>query len=380
MNEQSQQMQAYQPKKLTFSQYINSKTGMALVNNAIKDPSRRDAFVTAIVSAVSTNPGLQECTAPSIISAALQGVSLGLAPSPQLGQFYMVPFKNQLKGTDGKKLWALDASGQKMRDERGRWIPVTESVAQFIPGYRGYVQLALRSGEYLDLDARPVKEGEYKGLDGVTGRPRFQWIEDDEVRESLPTVGYMAYFELLNGFRKILYWSKEKMLRHADRYSQAFSKDATTGKYPSQSKVSFADYEAGNYPQEDEWKYSSFWYKDFDTMAGKTMLKQLLTKWGPLSIQMQKAIELDDRNTRTMETVDESTIADAALPPAPVASAPLDGSEYAPEADAQGEDPEAQEAPPREEMGQAEPQTTPPPPPQEQTQDGTDQMGFGDLV
>lgn len=95
----NEQMQTRQPQKLSFSAYANSKTGQALISNAIRDPRKRDAFVTAIVSAVATNPGLQECTAPSIISAALQGVSMGLAPSPQLGQFYMVPFKNKKEGT-----------------------------------------------------------------------------------------------------------------------------------------------------------------------------------------------------------------------------------------------------------------------------------------
>lgn len=283
----SEQIAAIQPQKLTFSQYVNSKTGMALIGNAIKEPRKRDAFVTAIISAVSTNPGLQECTAPSIISAALQGVSMGLAPSPQLGQFYMVPFKNKKDGT---------------------------TVATFVPGYKGYIQLAYRSGQYADLDARPVVDGEYKGLDRVTGRPVFEWIEDDSIREQLPVVGYMAYFELINGAKKVIYWSKEKMLNHADRYSPAFSREAVNT--PRFSKVSFADYEAGNYPSGDEWKYSSFWYKDFDGMAIKTMLRQLITKWGPVSIEMETAIVQDAQNEA--EGVDYGAdFSAAALPPSP---------------------------------------------------------------
>lgn len=278
---------ATQPQKLTFSQYVNSKTGMALIGNAIKEPRKRDAFVTAIISAVSTNPGLQECTAPSIISAALQGVSMGLAPSPQLGQFYMVPFKNKKDGT---------------------------TIATFLPGYKGYIQLAYRSGQYADLDARPVVDGEYKGLDRVTGRPVFEWIEDDSIREQLPVVGYMAYFELINGAKKVIYWSKEKMLNHADRYSPAFSREAVNT--PRFSKVSYADYEAGNYPSGDEWKYSSFWYKDFDGMAIKTMLRQLITKWGPVSIEMETAIVQDAQNEA--EGVDYGAdFSAAALPPSP---------------------------------------------------------------
>lgn len=280
----SEQIMERAPQKLSFSQYVNSKTGQALITNAIKEQRRRDAFVTAIVSAVANNPALQECTAPSIISAALQGVSMGLAPSPQLGQFYMVPFKNKKEGT---------------------------TVATFVPGYKGYIQLAYRSGQYTDLDARPVVDGEYKGMDKFTGRPVFEWVEDDVLREQLAVVGYMAYFELVNGAKKVLYWSKEKMLNHADRYSPAFSKDATEGRYP---KVSFADYQAGNYPKGDEWKYSSFWYKDFDGMAVKTMLRQLITKWGPVSVEMESAISQDTQNEAQGVDYDADFSA-AALPP-----------------------------------------------------------------
>lgn len=168
--------------------------------------------------------------------------------------------------------------------------------AQFQLGYKGYIQLAIRSGQYKDIGVFEIREGEYLGRDKVTGKYKFEFIEDDDKRESLPVVGYMAYFEYLNGFTKTLYWSKEKMLKHADTYSQAFSKDATTGKYP---KVSFADFEAGKVQEKDMWKYSSFWYKDFDGMALKTMLRQLISKWGIMSIEMQEAYAKD------MATIEE---------------------------------------------------------------------------
>lgn len=292
MNEQLQR----QPQKMSFSQYVNSRSGQALIANSIQNPEKRDAFVTAIVSAVSANPALRECTSESIISAALQGVAMGLAPSPQLGQFYMVPFKNKKEGT---------------------------TIATFVPGYKGFIQLAYRSGQYLDIDARPVVEGEYKGRDKFTGRPVFEWIEDDEERERRRVVGYMAYFELVNGARKVLYWSKEKMLSHADRYSPAFSKEAVAGRYP---KVSFADYEAGNYPKSDEWKYSSFWYKSFDSMAEKTMLRQLITKWGPMSIEMERAVLVDTQN-EAMGVDYAADFSSAALPDAPTPSELPDGDD-----------------------------------------------------
>lgn len=97
-------------------------------------------------------------------------------------------------------------------------------------------------------------------------------------------------FEYQNGFKKAMYWTKKKMLAHADKYSQAFSVNATTGKYP---KVSFEDFENGKVAEKDMWKYSSFWYKDFDGMAYKTMLRQLISKWGIMSIEMQEAYSKD---------------------------------------------------------------------------------------
>lgn len=247
----------------TFSVYINSRAGQNLLSKALPSPQKRQEFVTSLVSAVSANPALQECTPESIISAALQGTALSLVPSPQLGLYYMVPFKDKKRGV---------------------------TTATFVLGYKGMVQLALRSGQYLDLDAMPVKEGEYLGRDETTGRPLFSFIANDEIREQSPTIGYMAYFELLNGAKKVIYWSREKMINHADKYSAAFSKEATSGKYP---KVSYEQYLAGNYPQRDQWLYSSHWYSDFDGMACKTMLRQLISKWGPMSIEMANAITND---------------------------------------------------------------------------------------
>ena len=291
------QIQQAPPQRMSFSQYVSSKSGKSLISNVIRDQKKQDAFVTAITAAVSVNPQLAECTAPSIISAALQGVALGLAPSPQLGQFYMVPFKNKAK-----------------TDRDGNIIKPESTEAVFVPGYRGYIQLAYRSGQYLDIDARPVVDGEYRGLDRITGRPVFEWIEDDTIREQMAVVGYMAYFELINGAKKVLYWSREKMIAHADRYSPAFSRDAVTkGEF---QKASFEDYLAGNYPKKDEWKYSSFWYKDFDTMACKTMLRQLITKWGPVSVEMSTAIDQDTMSEA--KGVDYAAdLSDAAIPAAP---------------------------------------------------------------
>ena len=250
-------------KRPTFSAMLSTKGYQALINNTLKDPARASRFVAAITAAVAINPALQECDPATILSGALLGESLGLSPSPQLGQYYLVPYENKRKGCKD---------------------------AQYQMGYRGYIQLALRSDAYRRLNVMPVKQGELKRWDPFTEEIKIEIIEDEEVREATPTQGYVAMFEYLNGFRKVIYWSRAKMIEHADRYSPAFSKNATGGKYP---KVSFADYCAGNYPKSDEWKYSSFWYKNFDAMACKTMIRQLIGKWGMMSIDFQTAYEAD---------------------------------------------------------------------------------------
>lgn len=263
-----------QPQRPAFSAMISTPNYQKLINNTIKDPGRARRFVSSIISAVAVNQALQECTPQTILSGALLGESLNLSPSPQLGQYYLVPFKQKEK-----------------RDRNGDVISPECTNAQFVLGYKGLVQLALRSGYYKKLTVVSVKDGELHGWNPITEDFTITPIENETERDGAETVGYLASFEYLNGFTKTIYWSKEKMVAHADRYSAAFSKEATTGRYP---KVSFADYEAHNYPQKDEWMYSSFWYKDFDGMAHKTMLRQLISKWGVMSIDLQMAFEADE--------------------------------------------------------------------------------------
>ena len=240
--------------KPKFSVVIQSDAYKKLINNTLGDQERARRFVASISSAVATNPALQECDSGSILSAALLGESLNLSPSPQLGHYYLVPYKNTKKGTTD---------------------------AQFQLGWHGYYQLAIRSGQYKDLDVIEIREGEYLGRDKVTGKQNFSFIENESERLSKPIIGYLGYFELLNGYRKQIYMSKEEMEQHADTYSKAFS---------------LADYkklQAGKIPEKDLWKYSSYWYKDFDGMAFKTILRRLISKYGVMSIEMQDAYTKD---------------------------------------------------------------------------------------
>lgn len=274
-------------EKQRFSVAITTKTYKSLINNTLGDPERAKRFVASITSAVAVNPALQECEAGTILAGALLGESLNLSPSPQLGQYYLVPFKAKAK-----------------YDRQGNLIQPEVTKAQFVLGYKGYIQLALRSGSYADLDVMEIKEGEYLGKDSATGKPRFQFIEDDDLRETLPVVGYMAYFEYLNGFRKVVYWTKTKMMNHADTYSPAYSAAA-------HRKIM-----DGEIADKDMWKYSSFWYKDFDGMAKKTLLRQLISKWGIMSTELQTAYandasvaEISDRNDIITTSEDELELA-----------------------------------------------------------------------
>ena len=221
---------------LGISAYLTADAVKNQINQVVggKDGQR---FISAIVSAVNTNPALQECTNQSILSGALLGESLKLSPSPQLGQYYLVPFNDKNKG----------------------------KVAQFQLGYKGYIQLAIRSSQYKKLNVLAIKEGELIRFDPLNEEIEVRLIEDEEEREQANTIGYYAMFEYTNGFRKAIYWSKRKMEAHALKYSKGY-----------QAKKGY-----------------TFWEKDFDGMAYKTMLRQLISKWGIMSIDMASAIDSD---------------------------------------------------------------------------------------
>ena len=285
------------PQKMQLSVYLSVDAVKRQINQVVG--KNADRFVSSIISAVQANPVLKECTNQSILSAALLGQSLNLSPSPQLGMFYLVPYDETVKDDNGKIVYKMDANGRKLTDQNGRWIPEKVKKAQFQLGYKGYVQLATRSGYYKRLNVVAIKEGELNRYDPLDEEIDVTLIEDDIIREETPTIGYYAMFEYANGFRKTLYWSKQKMMRHADRYSKAFHADI------------LPKLEAGEIPEDELWKYSSFWYKDFDGMAMKTMLRQLISKWGIMSIEMQEAYEKDTASMQEendMVETEEETI------------------------------------------------------------------------
>ena len=227
-------------KKATgFTAYLTADAVKEQINKVVgsKNGTR---FISSIVSAVNNNKELQTCSNSSILSAALLGESLNLSPSPQLGQYYLVPFNNK----DGK-------------------------VAQFQLGYKGYIQLAIRSGQYKKINVLSIKEGELVRYDPLNEEIEVDLIEDEEEREKAPTIGYYAMFEYTNGFKKAMYWSRAKMEAHAIKYSAGYAADKRKG------------------------TQYTFWSKDFDGMAYKTMLRQLISKWGIMSIDLVTAIDAD---------------------------------------------------------------------------------------
>ncbi len=259
-------LQPQSKKSPPFSVAIRQEKWQDLIHNTLGDKDRAGRFIASITSAVAVSPTIQACDAGTVLSAALLGEVLNLSPSPQLGHFYMVPYKQKEK-----------------RDRDGNVITPERTVAQFQIGYKGMLQLAIRSGYYRKIVVLPIKEGELLHWNPMEEDIAVSLIEDEEKRENTPTVGYYAMFEYVGGsFRKIMYWSKAKMEQHADRYSQAFSLSA------------YHKILNNEIPERDMWKYSSFWYKDFDAMACKTMLRQLISKWGIMSIELQKAFNADE--------------------------------------------------------------------------------------
>lgn len=254
-------------QKLGIAAYMSNQAVRNQINMVVG--KHAEGFITSIVSAVQANPALQECTKQSILSAALLGEGLKLSPSPQLGHYYLVPFRNNRQGT-------------------------TE--AQFQLGYKGYLQLAIRSGQYKKINVLSIKEGELVKYDPLEETIEVNLIDDEVVREQAQTIGYYAMFEYTNGFRKAMYWSRQKMETHAQKYSKGYAAH----------------------------KGYTFWEKDFDAMALKTMIRQLISKWGIMSIEMQTAIEADQAVIREDGTKDYIDVVEEPQEPAQQVTAMLE--------------------------------------------------------
>lgn len=211
---------------------------------------KKDQFVNNVTALVANDANLQGCSPMSIIYAGIKATALDFALDNNLGFAYVIPYNNKkkMKGDDGVT----------------REIVVKEAQLQW--GYRAFIQLAIRSGQFRAINVTDIREGEIKSRDLLTGQMVF---DEAPNRLELPVIGYAAYFALTNGFSKTLYMSVEELDRHALTYSKTYG----------------SKYEGT--------RNSSKWTTDFDAMARKTVLKLLLSKFAPLSVQMQEAVRTD---------------------------------------------------------------------------------------
>ena len=193
--------------------------------------TRKASFVNNIVALVSNNVKLQECEPITLMFAALKATALNLPLDQNLGYAYIIPYKDNKAKT---------------------------TLAQFQIGKNGFVQLALRSNQFKTINVSDVRQGELKSQDRLSGECVFEWKED---RLKLPVIGYVAYMRLLNGFEKPLYMTMAEIESHGKKYSKTYA-------------------------------YGP-WKDDFGSMAEKTVVKRLLSKYAPLSVEMQQAISSD---------------------------------------------------------------------------------------
>ena len=239
---------------------------------------RTPQFLSSVITAVNNNTSLQTCDPNHILKCAMDSASLGLDVNPNLGLASLVPYAKSFQ-------------------QDGKWYK--QNIPQFQIQWKGFVQLALRSGQYTALNVDVVFKDEFKGKDIVTGKVKIESVEDglrskyisstdyDDAKKQ-GIVGIVFFFELVNGFQKVEYWTLESCRQHARAYSKSYQYDC------------------------HENKQSSVWSTNFVAMAKKTVVKNTLSKYGPLSIEMAKAIESDQKgynpSTNTMEYVDNDQV------------------------------------------------------------------------
>lgn len=230
---------ATQQNNMSLGELMHSPAVVGKLNEVWNSPQMANSFMSSVISVANGNPQLRNAEPMSIIGAAMVAATMQLQVIPTLGQCYIIPY--------GKK-------------------------AQFQVGYLGLLQLCQRSGQFKKILAAPVHEGEYVSGDEFDE----EYVFDKKQNKSDKVIGYMAKFELLNGFTKVAYWDIDKVKAHATKFSQAFR--------------------AG---------FNSPWKSDFDAMAQKTVLKSIL-KFAPKSIEMQNAVTFDQSviNTNTSDVQD----------------------------------------------------------------------------
>lgn len=236
-----------------FKSIINAPSVQTQFNNALGE--HKDAFVASLIDLFTGDKSLQTCKPQLVIAEALRAATLRLPLNKALGFAYIVVYNNSVKNPDGS------------------WSKVPTPT--FIPGYKGYIQLAMRTGQYRTINADYVYEGELRKVNKLSGEIAF-----DGEKKSDKIVGYFCYFELLNGFSKTLYVALEDMAAYAKRYSPSVGKNTTIEQLIAKANDGIVSKKVG-------------WEGNFNDMALKTVIRRLLSKYGYLSVEMQNAISKD---------------------------------------------------------------------------------------
>lgn len=236
-------------QKVTIQSLVHNEEFVSKAQDILQDGTPQ--FMASVLTLANSNKLLGECDPIKLYNCCLMAAALKLPFNQNLGQAYIVPFKGE---------------------------------PQLQIGWKGFIQLAQRSGQFKRINCSDVREGEIVKRDRLTGEIEFDWLDDAE-REKKSVIGYVAYFELLNGYQQTLYMSKAEVEAHAKKYSQTY-------------KQGFG-----------------VWKDNFDAMARKTLIKRILNQFAPLSVDMAKAMEYDqaDANGRYPDNADHVEIVDAEI-------------------------------------------------------------------
>lgn len=255
---------------------LNAESVQAQFKNALGKNS--GTFVASVIDLYNGDKSLQQCEPKAVVMEALKAAVLHLPINKALGYAFIIPFNNN------RKVKYTDEQGV----ERERWEKVMEPTFQI--GYKGLIQLAMRTGQYRTLNADAVYEGELRKVNKLTGEIAF-----DGERTSDKVVGYFCYFEMLNGFAKTLYMTVEQMAMHAKRFSKGLKKETTVESLINLAALPVSDSNAVG------------WMGNFHGMAIKTVIRNLLSKYGYLSVEMQNAIADDYEGETTGSTPEDQT-------------------------------------------------------------------------
>lgn len=236
-------------QKVTIQSLVHNEEFVSKAQDILQDGTPQ--FMASVLTLANSNKLLGECDPIKLYNCCLMAAALKLPFNQNLGQAYIVPFKGE---------------------------------PQLQIGWKGFIQLAQRSGQFKRINCSDVREGEIVKRDRLTGEIEFDWLDDAE-REKKPIIGYVAYFELLNGYQQTLYMSRAEVEAHAKKYSQTY-------------KQGFG-----------------VWKDNFDAMARKTLIKRILNQFAPLSVDMAKAMEYDqvDANGRYPDNAERVEIVDSEI-------------------------------------------------------------------